>query len=161
MQTTISTQQPLGDVPGAGLQGMLRSKVSVNNATMAVKWPWANGRYQIFVWMMEDEGTAVRSLRLNVENKKLAEQLCRKQTLGEWNRYGPYRAEIKDGRLDLLLSADSKFQSKNPHLSGLAVYGLAVSGTTTGQVEKRGVGVLEVDAGFAGRNLATEPTVAD
>lgn len=161
VQETISTQQPSGHVPGAGLQGMLMSKVSVNNATMSLRWPRENGLYQVFVWMMEDEGNSVRSLRLNVENKKIPEELGRKQTLGAWNRFGPYRAEVKDGSLDLLLSANSKFQSKNPHLSGIAVYGLAATGATAGPGEERGVGVLDVDSSFEGENLATEPTVPD
>ena len=161
VETTISTQQPLGYVSGAGLQGMLMSKVSVNNATMSLRWPRENGLYQVYVWMMEDEGDSVRSLRLNVENKKIPEELCKKQTLGAWNRYGPYRAEIKDGSLDLLLSANSKFQSKTPHLSGIAIYGLAGTGTTAGLPEERAVGALEVDSSFTGNNLATEPTVPD
>ena len=161
VQETISTQQPSGHVPGAGLQGMLMSKVSVNNATMSLRWPRENGLYQVFVWMMEDEGNSVRSLRLNVENKKIPEELGRKQTLGAWSRFGPYRAEVKDGSLDLLLSANSKFQSKNPHLSGIAVYGLAATGATAGPGEERGVGVLDVDSSFEGENLATEPTVPD
>ena len=159
--TMISTQQPLGHAPGAGLQGMLRSKVSVKNAAMSIRWPRENGRYQVFVWMMEDEGNSARSLRLNVENKKVAEELGRKQTLGTWNRFGPYSAEIKDGHLDLLLSADSKFQIKNPHLAGIAVYAVAGTETTVRQESKRGVGVLEVDSGFAGENLATEPTLPE
>jgi len=161
VETTISTQQPLGYVSGAGLQGMLMSKVSVNNATMSLRWPRENGLYQVYVWMMEDEGNSVRSLRLNVENKKIPEELGRKQTLGAWNRYGPYRAEVKDGSLDLLLSANSKFQSKTPHLSGIAIYGLAGTGTTAGLPEERAVGALEVDSSFRGSNLATEPTVPD
>ena len=159
--TMISTQQPLGHAPGAGLQGMLRSKVSVKNAAMSIRWPRENGRYQVFVWMMEDEGNSARSLRLNVENKKVAEELGRKQTIGTWNRFGPYSAEIKDGHLDLLLSADSKFQIKNPHLAGIAVYAVAGTETTVRQESKRGVGVLEVDSGFAGENLATEPTLPE
>ena len=161
VQTMISTQQPLGHAPGAGLQGMLRSKVSVKNAAMSIRWPRENGLYQVFVWMMEDEGNSARSLRLNVENKKVAEELGRKQTLGTWNRFGPYSAEIKDGHLDLLLSADSKFQIKNPHLAGIAVYAVAGTETTVRQESKRGVGVLEVDSGFAGENLATEPTLPE
>ncbi len=161
VETTISTQQPLGYVSGAGLQGMLMSKVSVNNATMSLRWPRENGLYQVYVWMMEDEGNSVRSLRLNVENKKIPEELCKKQTLGAWNRYGPYRAEVKDGSLDLLLSANSKFQSKTPHLSGIAIYGLAGTGTIAELPEERAVGVLEVDSSFTGNNLATEPTVPD
>ena len=161
VETTISTQQPLGYVSGAGLQGMLMSKVSVNNATMSLRWPRENGLYQVYVWMMEDEGNSVRSLRLNVENKKIPEELGRKQTLGAWNRYGPYRAEVKDGSLDLLLSANSKFESKTPHLSGIAIYGLAGTGATAGLPEERAVGALEVDSSFRGSNLATEPTVPD
>ena len=161
VETTISTQQPLGYVSGAGLQGMLMSKVSVNNATMSLRWPRENGLYQVYVWMMEDEGNSVRSLRLNVENKKIPEELCKKQTLGAWNRYGPYRAEVKDGSLDLLLSANSKFQSKTSHLSGIAIYGLAGTGTIAELPEERAVGVLEVDSSFTGNNLATEPTVPD
>ena len=161
VETTISTQQPLGYVSGAGLQGMLMSKVSVNNATMSLRWPRENGLYQVYVWMMEDEGNSVRSLRLNVENKKIPEELCKKQTLGAWNRYGPYRAEVKDGSLDLLLSANSKFQSKTPHLSGIALYELAGTGTIAELPEERAVGVLEVDSSFTGNNLATEPTVPD
>ena len=161
VETTISTQQPLGYVSGAGLQGMLMSKVSVNNATMSLRWPRENGLYQVYVWMMEDEGNSVRSLRLNVENKKIPEELCKKQTLGAWNRYGPYRAEVKDGSLDLLLSANSKFPSKTPHLSGIAIYELAGTGATAGLPEERAVGALEVDSSFTGNNLATEPTVPD
>jgi hypothetical protein len=72
--------------------------------------------------MMEDEGDQVRSLRLSVEDKPVGEELGKKQALGEWNRFGPYLAVVKDGSLDLLLSADAKMQSQDPHLSGIAVY---------------------------------------
>ena len=161
VEKTISTQQPQGYVSGAGLQAMLMSKVSVNNASMSLRWPRENGLYQVFVWMMEDEGDSVRSLRLNVENKKIPEELCKRQSLGEWNRYGPYEAEVKDGSLDLLLSANSKFQSKAPHISGIAIYGLAGTGTTARPREGSAVGGREGDSSFDGKNLATEPTVPD
>ena len=161
VEKTISTQQPQGYVSGAGLQAMLMSKVSVNNASMSLRWPRENGLYQVFVWMMEDEGDSVRSLRLNVENKKIPEELCKRQSLGEWNRYGPYEAEVKDGSLDLLLSANSKFQSKAPHISGIAIYGLAGTGTPARPREGSAVGGWEGDSSFDGKNLATEPTVPD
>ena len=163
-QAAISPQQPLGYVAGPGLRGMLMSKVSVNNAKLSIKWPQENGRYQVFVWMMEDGGNSVRSLRLNVMGKPVAKELGKEQTLGAWNRFGPYVADVKDGSLDLLLSPDSKFQNKEPHLSGFAIYRLAGTGPPVEPQKARGTGVLEVDSsapGEPGRPPAVVPTVPD
>jgi len=163
-QAATSLQQPLGDVTGPGLRGMLMSKVSVNNAKLSIKWPQENGRYQVYMWMMEDGGNSVRSLRLNVMGKPVAKELGKEQTLGAWNRFGPYVADVKDGSLDLLLSPDSKFQNKEPHLSGFAIYRLAGTGPPVQPQKARGVGVPEADSsvpGERGRPPAVVPTVPD
>ena len=163
-QAATSLQQPLGYVAGPGLRGMLMSKVSVNNAKLSIKWPQENGRYQVYMWMMEDGGNSVRSLRLNVMGKPVAKELGKEQTLGAWNRFGPYVADVKDGSLDLLLSPDSKFQNKEPHLSGFAIYRLAGTGPPVQPQKARGVGVPEADSsvpGERGRPPAVVPTVPD
>jgi len=163
-QAATSLQQPLGYIAGPGLRGMLMSKVSVNNAKLSIRWPQEEGRYQVFVWMMEDEGNSVRSLRLNVMGKPVAKELGKEQTLGAWNRFGPYVADVKDGSLDLLLSPDSKFQNKEPHLSGFAIYRLAGTGPPVQLKKEEGVGAIEVDsvpAGESGRPPAVVPTVPD
>ena len=160
-----SAQQPIGYVSGPGLQGMLMSKVSVSNAKLSLRWPQENGSYQVFLWMMEDEADSARSLRLNVQSKPLATELGRGQTLGSWDRFGPYPAEVKDGSLNLLISANSKgFQSREAHLSGFAVYRLKGTGSPRAQGTARGVGMVEVDpvpSGESGRIPAVVPTVPD
>ena len=166
-QSVKSTQPPLGYVPGdGGVRTMLMSKLAASNAKLEIKWPQENGRYQVFVWMLEDAGNAVRSLRLNVENKMVASSLGKEMTLGSWDRFGPYLADIKDGSLELLLSADPKFENKEPHVSGIALYRLAGTGTPPAAREVKGVGVLEVDPsplnpGEPGTPPATVPTVPD
>ena len=166
-QSVKSNQPPLGYVPGdGGVRSMLMSKVAASNAKMEIKWPQENGRYQVFVWMLEDAGNAVRSLRLNVENEKVPESLGKEMTLGSWDRFGPYLADVKDGSLELLLSADSKFENKEPHVSGIAIYRLAGTGAPPAAREAKGVGVLEVEPGplnpgDPGGSRATVPTVPD
>ena len=163
-QAATSLQQPLGYVAGPGLRGMLMSKVSVNNAKLSIKWPQENGRYQVFLWMMEDEGDSVRSLRLNVVGKLVAKELGKEQTLGAWSRFGPYVADVKEGSLDLLLSPDSKFQNKEPHLSGFAIYRLAGTGPPVQPQKDKGAGDLEVDSSAPGAPTtppAVVPTVPD
>ena len=170
-KTKAAVVEPLGGevVRRPGLRSMLMSKVSVsNNEKLSIKWTLAleDGLYQVFVWMMEDGGNSVRSLRLSVQGKQKDTELGEKQTLGAWNRFGPYPAEIKDRVLDLLLSADSKFENKEPHLAGIAVYRRAVTGAPPAAKEVKGVGVLEVDPGplnpgEPGTPLATMPTVRD
>ena len=161
------TQPPLGYVPGdGGVRSMLMSKMVAGNAKLEIKWPQENGRYQVFVWMLEDAGNEVRSLRLNVENRMVASSLGKEMMLGSWNRFGPYLADIKDGSLELLLSADSKFQSNEAHVSGLAIYRLAGTGAPPAATEVKGLGVLEVNPGplnpgDEGKPPATEPTVPD
>ena len=123
-----SVQQPVGYVPSPGLRSVLKSKVVASKTKLAIKWPQANARYQVFVWMLEDEGDSVRALRLNVEEKLVGSDLGKEQVLGGWNRFGPYQADVKDGVLDFLLSADSKFQNHDPHLSGIAIYRLGSGG---------------------------------
>ncbi len=123
-----SVQQPVGYVPSPGLRSILKSKVVASKTKLAIKWPQANARYQVFVWMLEDEGDSVRALRLNVEEKLVGSDLGKEQVLGGWNRFGPYQADVKDGVLDFLLSADSKFQNHDPHLSGIAIYRLGSGG---------------------------------
>jgi hypothetical protein len=123
-----SVQQPIGYVPSPGLRSVLQSKVVASKTKLAIKWPQANARYQVFVWMLEDEGDSVRALRLNVEEKLVGSDLGKDQVLGGWNRFGPYQADVKDGVLDFLLSADSKLQNHDPHLSGIAIYRLGSGG---------------------------------
>jgi hypothetical protein len=123
-----SVQQPLGYLPSPGLRSVLQSKVVASKTKLAIKWPQPNARYQVFVWMLEDEGDSVRALRLNVEEKLVGSDLGKDQVLGGWNRFGPYQADVKDGTLDFLLSADSKFQNHDPHLSGIAIYRLGSGG---------------------------------
>ena len=62
VQLKTSAQQPTGLVSEAGLRRALQSKVAVEDAKLMIKWPQENGRYQVFVWMMEDEGNSVRSV---------------------------------------------------------------------------------------------------
>jgi len=123
-----STEQPAGFVPDAAVRTMLMSSVAAPGTKLALKWPLPSGRYQIFVWIMEDGGNQVRSLRLNVEEKLVEEAIGREQKLGEWNRFGPYSGKVADEVLDLLLSADHKFENRDPHLSGFAVYRIAGTG---------------------------------
>ena len=137
---------------------MLMSKVSVSNEKLSVKWPLENGLYQVFVWMMEDGGDKVRSLRLNVQGTPVAEDLGEKQTLRAWNRFGPYRAEVKDGSLDLLFSPESDFEKKEPHLAGIAVYRRAGTGAPAKPEADKGGGVPE---GNDSVPPAVQPTVPD
>ena len=168
-KTKAAVVEPRGGevVRRPGLRSMLMSKVSVsNNEKLSIKWTMEDGLYQVFVWMMEDGGNSVRSLRLNVQGKQKDTELGEKQTLGVWNRFGPYPAGVKDGVLDLLLSADSKFENKEPHLAGIAVYRRAGTGAPPAAKEVKGLGVLEVDPGplnpgEPGTPPATTPTVRD
>lgn len=133
-----SVETPKGGGAATGLSNMLMSSVAAKSDRLSLTWPQPNGQYQIFVWFMEHEGDQVRSLRLNVEEKLVADELGKKQLLGEWQRFGPFPATITDGALDLLMSADAKFQSHDPHLSGLAVYRRA--GSVPGEEEGDGDG---------------------
>ena len=158
-KTEDAVVQPDGDfVRLPGLRKMLMSKVSVSNEKLSVKWPLENGLYQVFVWMMEDGGDKVRSLRLNVQGTPVAEELGEKQTLRAWNRFGPYRAEVKDGSLDLLFSPESDFEKKEPHLAGIAVYRRAGTGPPVKPPEARGGGAPE---GNDSVPPAVQPTVPD
>jgi hypothetical protein len=117
-----AVEPPPGSLPEAGLREVLMTSVAARSDRLTVKWPQPNGQYQVLAWIMEHEGNRVRSLRLNLEEKLVGEGLGKEQNVGEWNRFGPYPATIADGTLDLLMSADAKFQSHDPHLCGLAIY---------------------------------------
>ena len=156
-EARISTQQPLGYVPSPGMRALLMSSVAAPGAKLAIKWPQPNGRYQLFVWMMEDGGNFVRALRLTIEDKQVAEDLGKEQTLGAWNRFGPYPTEVKDGVLNLLMSADSKFQNQDPHLAGIAIYRLAGTGPPTPPVPVPGAPPVPVDPGTPPGVVPTVP----
>ncbi|NIP98902.1 MAG: FecR domain-containing protein [Akkermansiaceae bacterium] len=155
-----SRQPPAGYVPGVGVRSMLMSSVAAKGAKLAVKWPQPNGRYQVFVWIMEDSGNQARSLRLNLEEKLVGEGLGKEQILGQWNRFGPYPASVNDENLDLLVSADRKRENQDPHLAGISVYRVAGTGPAPPEAPATPVTPAEpAPPGEPGLPPAIQPTI--
>jgi len=122
-----SQQQPAGYLPDPDLAAVLTTGVTVKGGRLVMAWPLPNDHYQVFVWILEDKGEkdreeGMRSLRLNLEEKLVAEALGEDQMQGDWTRFGPFPAHVEDESLDFLVSPGPGFPLRDPHLMGFAVY---------------------------------------
>ena len=95
-----------------------RSLDAGNGQGFVVSFPVPAGRYRVYVWSMEDFRDHFRDLDLVVEGSPVATAI-HDLPLWSWARFGPYAADVADGRLDVEVLRHSK---GDPVINGLAVF---------------------------------------
>lgn len=114
--------QPLSPPPEPATLTMLQSGVARldagNGQGFVVSFPVPAGRYRVYVWSMEDFRDHFRDLDLVVEGSPVATAI-HDLPLWSWARFGPYAADVADGRLDVEVLRHSK---GDPVINGLAVF---------------------------------------
>ncbi|MBN2712015.1 MAG: FecR domain-containing protein [Planctomycetes bacterium] len=109
----ITTEIP---VPDANLSRVLNTAAWVSFETMNVSYPLDNGKYEIYLYVMENYNPNKRKFDVLVEGKVVSTGIGL-LAMGQWKKYGPYAANITDGKLDLTLKQDID----SPHVMGMLV----------------------------------------
>ena len=85
----------------------------------------ANGSYDVYVWVIENHQSNYRRFDVQVEGTTVATGVGNLM-LGSWVKYGPFRANVGDGRLEV----DLVKVVGDPHLMGFAVFNAGSDGGT-------------------------------
>jgi regulation of enolase protein 1 (concanavalin A-like superfamily) len=109
----------------ADTRAMLNSAIWANGAGFGIDQPLASGTYDVFLWVMENYQSNARRFDVRLEGVTAASGIGN-LAFGAWVKYGPYRVNVTDGRLDLDLVA----VAGDPHLMGFAVFGVGTGGGT-------------------------------
>ena len=122
--TPTGTGQGLIFYPPAdpATQVVLSSDLSLSSseaaAELGISYPVSNGYYDVFLFLLENETSYSRDMRVFLEQEMVAGGIG-DQALGEWHKYGPYRTAITDGVLNLALQRESK---GTPKIAGFSIY---------------------------------------
>jgi hypothetical protein len=87
--------------------------------TLALEQSLPNGRYDLYLWIMENFQTNWHSLELQVASQPIAQGLGQ-LSLDGWARYGPYTVAVNEGWLNLALTTHSP--EIDAHLMGLSLH---------------------------------------
>lgn len=113
LTTTSVTPVPATD---ASTNAMLISAIW-KQTTLQVGQPVSNGNYQVYLWVMENHQSNVRSFQVRLEGVEVASNVGN-LSLGAWRKYGPYTTTVGDGFLNL----DLVPTAGDTHLMGMAVF---------------------------------------
>lgn len=120
----ISTVGPLTRYPSPDtattslLANQLLRANGTGNAEIGLQHPLANGFYDVFLFVAEDQQGYSRDMRLILEGEIAAEGigfLAR----GDWRKYGPYRTQVTDGTLNVGVQQETLGV---PKIAALSVY---------------------------------------
>lgn len=114
--TTNVTPSPATD---NDTRAMLNSAVW-GPSSFSVAQVLGNGSYDVSLWVIENWQSNNRSFNVTVEGTTVANGVGN-LALGTWQKLGPYRVSVSDGRLDLGLVK----VSGDPHLMGFSVVSAA------------------------------------
>ena len=115
LSTSSLTPMPAVD---AATRTMLNSGVWQRTGNLRLSHSLPPGDYSIYLWVMENYKSNVRSFNVAIEGATVATgvgQLAK----SAWQRYGPYPATVADGALTL----DLIRVVGQPHLMGLEIHG--------------------------------------
>jgi hypothetical protein len=108
--------------PDGPTQLVLASQLSLTataaNGELRFGYPLSSGCYDVFLYVVEGQGSYSRDMRFEMEGQTVAIGLGN-QALGEWHKYGPYRTTVEDGILDIGLKRETK---GSPKIAGFALY---------------------------------------
>jgi hypothetical protein len=114
---------PLSPSPDADTRAMLQSLVyrqnPPNGPGFSLGQALASGEYDLYVWLIENHANGFRDVTLRGEGVTLGTGLG-SLARGEWKKYGPYRVNVQDGKLDLDVLRTGK---GDPLIAGLAIFG--------------------------------------
>jgi hypothetical protein len=102
-----------------GLREALNSVV-YRPQTLDIACPLPRGRYELWLWFMENFRSELHSLGLTIDGVPVARGLAR-LPLDAWDRYGPYTVTT-DGATPVWLTLDSGPAGVHTHLMALSVY---------------------------------------
>ncbi len=92
---------------------------------MSISTPVANGTYQVYLWMIENNSAYYRRVDLVVEGVTV-QTGAGYVPLGNWSKLGPFTAKVTDGKVDIQVLNGGR---GDPTLSAFAIY--TSSGQTT------------------------------
>jgi endonuclease/exonuclease/phosphatase (EEP) superfamily protein YafD len=106
----------------AGTAAMLRSAIwrpsPPRGRGIALGYPLPSGEYDVYLWIVENYRDRARRMEARIEGATARRGIA-ELPLGAWRRYGPYRADVRDGRLDIEMVNGGW---GDPGLMGFAVY---------------------------------------
>jgi hypothetical protein len=82
----------------------------------------ANGRYHLFLWVLENWRTNHRAMNFLVGTELVAQNVGSFEK-GQWNKFGPYLAVVQDGQLRIDVENPRK-DTAHMHLMGLELFSL-------------------------------------
>ncbi|MBA3699994.1 MAG: DUF4038 domain-containing protein [Planctomycetes bacterium] len=151
MTTTAPNTATTNVTPSPATDSATRSMLNtaIWGGTFTVGQTISNGSYDVYLWVIENHQSNYRRFDVQVEGATVASGIGN-LAIGSWVKYGPYRANVSDGRLDVNLVR----VVGDPHVMGFAVFNAGTtpppSGTwSTGSVGSPGV------AGSATQNGST------
>jgi hypothetical protein len=109
-------------IPKPHAQGEMRAMLNTvifKTQTLALEQSLPNGRYDLYLWIMENFQTNWHSLELQVASQPIAQGLGQ-LSLDGWARYGPYTVAVNEGWLNLALTTHSP--EIDAHLMGLSLH---------------------------------------
>ncbi len=128
---------------------------ATGNTELGITYPVPNGYYDVFLFIVEDQTSYSRSMRLLIEGQLLARGIG-DQARGEWHKYGPYRTKVEDGTLNLGLQQDTKGV---PKIAAFSIYQAAAPPTSSdirlGIEQSGGLSVLSYPAGLTSPKIET------
>ncbi|MEO8614090.1 MAG: Ig-like domain-containing protein, partial [Luteolibacter sp.] len=113
------TFYPAPDTPTSIVLGATLVRASASgNTELGLGYPLINGYYDIYLFVVEDQASYSRDMRVVIENLTVARGIG-DQPKGQWSKYGPYRTRVTDGILNLGLQQETM---GIPKIAGFAVY---------------------------------------
>jgi hypothetical protein len=112
--TGAATFTPAVDSP---TNDMLNSDI-YSSGSISVRQTLANGTYEIYLWNRENFKANFRSYHVKLQDIQVTAEPIGAMPVNQWRKYGPYRAEVKDGVLKLELVK----VTGDATISGMAIY---------------------------------------
>jgi hypothetical protein len=111
------------------LESMLYDSSSTSGQGFTMSQTVANGSYNVYLWMIENNQSNSRSANVTVQGTQVATGIG-SLPLGTWQEYGPYPATVTNGAVSVGILCNTG----NPVCCGLAIYtsGASAPSTPTG-----------------------------
>ncbi|HEY9626884.1 MAG TPA: hypothetical protein V6C84_06245 [Coleofasciculaceae cyanobacterium] len=113
-----ATQVKLNPTGNRDLRKMLNTVV-YRSQRLEISQTLPNGRYDLYLWIMENYQTDWHSLEVLVAGQTIATGVG-KLALGNWQRYGGYPVTVNQGLLEIALITHSP--DVDAHLMGISIF---------------------------------------
>lgn len=119
---TTNPALPIYPAPDPLTRSLVSSQIlrhsNTNNSQLAMVYPIPNGTYDVFFSLIEGQAGYSRDVRVSMEGIVVARGIG-DMALGEWLNYGPYRATVSDGILNLGFVGETK---GSPKIANFSIY---------------------------------------